>query len=83
MCKRWLVNVFDELNARWRYGWDGDVVIVAWIHDEIAVCCRRELADEVGTVMVRWAKEAGEHFKLRVPLAADYTVGIDWAGNKE
>jgi hypothetical protein len=34
------------------------------------VCCRRELADEVGTVMVRWAKEAGEHFKLRVPLDA-------------
>jgi DNA polymerase I-like protein with 3'-5' exonuclease and polymerase domains len=83
ICKRWLVNLFDELNTRWRYGWDDDAVIVAWVHDEIAVCCRREIADEVGAVMVRWAVEAGERFQLRVPLAADYTVGVDWAGNKE
>ena len=28
ICKRWLVQVYDELCARFRYGWDGDVVIV-------------------------------------------------------
>ena len=37
ICKRWLANVHDELYARFRYGWDGDVVIVLWIHDEL-VC---------------------------------------------
>jgi putative DNA primase/helicase len=80
VCKRWLVNVYDELCARFCYGWDGDVVIPLWIHDEIACCCRPEIADQVGEILVRHAKEAGEHFKLQVPLAAEYKVGKSWAG---
>ena len=39
ICKRWLVNVYDELKERFRYGWDGDVVLVLWIHDELCACC--------------------------------------------
>jgi RecA-family ATPase/DNA polymerase I-like protein with 3'-5' exonuclease and polymerase domains len=80
ICKRWLVSVYDELHARFRYGWDGDVVLVAWVHDEIVACCRPQIADEVGAVMVRWAKEAGEHYEFEVPLDADYKVGRSWAG---
>jgi DNA polymerase I-like protein with 3'-5' exonuclease and polymerase domains len=80
VCKRWLVNVYDELCARFRYGWDGDVVIPLWVHDEIACCCRPEIADVVGEILVRHAKEAGEHFKLQVPLAAEYKIGRSWAG---
>jgi DNA polymerase I-like protein with 3'-5' exonuclease and polymerase domains len=81
VCKRWLVNVYDELRARFRYGWDGDVVIPLWVHDEIACCCRPEIADAVGEILVRHAKEAGEHFKLQVPLAAEYKIGTSWAGD--
>jgi hypothetical protein len=81
ICKRWLVNVFDELNEKFRYGWDGDCVIALWIHDEIAVCCRPEIADQVGEIMVRHAKEPGEFYKFKVPLDADYTIGKSWAGN--
>jgi hypothetical protein len=33
ICKRWLVSVYDELHAQFRYGWGGDVVLVGWIHD--------------------------------------------------
>jgi DNA polymerase I-like protein with 3'-5' exonuclease and polymerase domains len=80
ICKRWLVNVHDELRAHFRYGWDGDVVIVAWIHDELVACCRPEIADQVGEIMVRYAKEAGEHYKLRLPLEANYNTGRSWAG---
>ena len=80
ICKRWLVNVHDELRARFRYGWDGDVVIVAWVHDELVCCCRPEIADQVGEIMVRYAKEAGEHYKLRLPLDAGYSIGRSWAG---
>ena len=80
VCKRWLVNVYDELRARFHYGCNGDVVIPLWVHDEIACCCRPEIADEVGEILVRHAKEAGEHFKLQVPLAAEYKIGRSWAG---
>jgi DNA polymerase I-like protein with 3'-5' exonuclease and polymerase domains len=80
ICKRWLINVYDELCERFRIGWDGDFVIAAWVHDEIACCCRPEIADEVGAIMVRWAIEAGERYGLKLPLAADYTIGRSWAG---
>jgi DNA polymerase I-like protein with 3'-5' exonuclease and polymerase domains len=80
LCKRWLANVHDELHARFHYGWNGDVVIVGWIHDELVTCCRPEIADQVGAIMVRWAKEAGEHYGLRLPLDASYDIGRSWAG---
>ena len=78
--KRWLVRVYDELNQKFRYGWDGDCVICLWIHDEIAVCCRPEIAEEIGAIMVKHAKEPGEFYKFKVPLDAEYTVGKSWAG---
>jgi hypothetical protein len=58
-----------------------DVALVGWIHDELGCCCRPEVADEVGAIMVRWAKEAGEHYKFRCALDADYKVGRSWAGD--
>jgi DNA polymerase I-like protein with 3'-5' exonuclease and polymerase domains len=79
ICKRWLINVCDELCARFRYGWDGDVVITAWIHDELVCCCKPAIADQVGEIMVRYAKEAGAFYELKVPLDADYNIGKTWA----
>lgn len=80
ICKRWLVRVYDELCARFRYGWDGDVVIALWVHDEIACCCRPEIAEQVGEILVRHAKEPGAFYHFKVPLEADYKVGRSWAG---
>jgi DNA polymerase I-like protein with 3'-5' exonuclease and polymerase domains len=78
--KRWLVRVYDELNQKFRYGWDGDCVITLWVHDEIAVCCRPEIADQIGAIMVKHAKEPGEFYGFKVPLDADYKIGRSWAG---
>jgi DNA polymerase-1 len=80
ICKRWLVRTYDELRSRFRYGWDGDVVIVLWIHDELVVCCRQEIANQVGEILVRHAKEPAEFYGFRVPLDADYKIGRSWAG---
>jgi hypothetical protein len=80
LTKRWLVRVFDELQQKFRYGWDGDCVITLWVHDEIAVCCRPEIAKQVGEIMVKHAKEPGEFYKFKVPLDADYKIGRSWAG---
>ena len=81
--KRWLCDVYDELNQKFRYGWNGDVVIVLWVHDEIVCCCRPEIADQVGEIMARHAKEPAEFYNFKVPLAADYKIGKSWAGNLE
>jgi hypothetical protein len=80
VCKRWLVNTHTELCARFKYGWDGDVVIVLWVHDEIVCCCRPEIAEQVGEIMVRHAREPAEFYGLKVPLDAEYKVGRSWAG---
>src|SRR5262249_27486460 len=81
LTKRWLVRVYDELNKKFRYGWEGDVVITLWVHDEIACCCRPKIADKVGRIMVKHAKEPGEFYGFKVPLDADYKIGKSWAGN--
>ena len=81
ICKHWLVQVYDELRARWHYGRDGDVAIVAWTHDEIAVCCPPHLAAQVGEVLTRHAKAAGEPFNFKVPLDSDLAVGKSWGAN--
>jgi DNA polymerase-1 len=83
VCKRWLIRVYDELCARFRYGWDGDVVITAWVHDELAVCCRPEIAEQVGETMVRHAREPSEFYGLKVPLDAEYKIGRSWAGDAQ
>jgi DNA polymerase I-like protein with 3'-5' exonuclease and polymerase domains len=81
ICKRWLVRTYDELCAKFRYGWEGDVVITLWVHDEICCCCKPEIADEVGKILVKHAREPGEFYKFKVPLDADYKIGRSWAGN--
>jgi DNA polymerase I-like protein with 3'-5' exonuclease and polymerase domains len=80
ICKRWLINVYNELHARFRYGRDGDVALVLWIHDELVACCRPEIAEQVGEIMVRYAKEAGEFYRFKVPLDGEFKIGRSWAG---
>jgi DNA polymerase family A len=80
ICKRWLINVHDELCTRFRYGWNGDVVIVLWVHDELACCCRPEIAEQVGEIMVRHPREPAEFYHFKTPLDAEYKIGRSWAG---
>src|SRR5262249_51145941 len=67
ICKRWLIDVHKELNQRFRYGPDGDVYIVLWIHDELIVCCSPAIAEQVGELLVRHARKAGEPYRFRLP----------------
>ena len=80
ICKRWLVDAYTELCARFRYGPDGDAYFTLWIHDELVVCCRPAIAEQVGELLVRHAIEAGKHYGFRVPLGAEFKIGRDWAG---
>jgi hypothetical protein len=82
ICKRWLFRVYDELCTRFQYGWTGDAVIVLWVHDEIAVCCKTEIVEQIGEILVRHAKEPGEYYNFKVPLSADFKIGRNWAGEE-
>jgi DNA polymerase I-like protein with 3'-5' exonuclease and polymerase domains len=82
ICKTWLAAVYAELCARFRYGSKDkdDVWIALWIHDEIVAVCRSEIAEQVGEILVRHARKAGEPYGFRVPLEAEFKIGRDWAG---
>lgn len=81
LCKRWLVAVNDELLSRGlRKGWDGDFVILAWVHDEIQVAARtKEIAALVSEVATRQAVLAGEVFNFRCATAGEAKHGKTWA----
>jgi DNA polymerase I-like protein with 3'-5' exonuclease and polymerase domains len=80
ICKRWLVEVYAELCARFRYGADDDAWLALWIHDELVVCCRPAIAGQVGEILVQHARKAGEPYGFQLPLEAEFKIGRDWAG---
>jgi DNA polymerase-1 len=79
LCKQWLVESYDKICIRYTHGWDGDFVIIGWIHDEIQVACRDGLEDHVGNILTLCAKSAGVPFGFRVPLKSAYKIGNNWS----
>lgn len=81
LCKQWMVLLERKLLARgYSHGWDGDFAFMAWVHDELQIAARtKEIADEIGTLSIECAREAGELFSFRCPLTADFKVGSNWA----
>jgi DNA polymerase I-like protein with 3'-5' exonuclease and polymerase domains len=78
LCKTWLCNAYDALCAKYQWGYSGDFVIAGFIHDELQVACREEIADDVGEILVKYARNAGESYNFRVRLDSDYKVGNNW-----
>jgi DNA polymerase-1 len=78
ICKRWLADAFEECCSKFKLGWDGDFCFVLWVHDEVQVCCRKEIADEIGEILVRTARAAGEPYGFRVPLDSKAVIGNSW-----
>jgi DNA polymerase I-like protein with 3'-5' exonuclease and polymerase domains len=78
ICKRWIVDAMAELRARYKEGWDGDFVLMLWVHDEVQLSVREGLEHEIGEVLVRHAKAAGEPYGFRTELGSEYKVGRTW-----
>lgn len=79
LCKRWVCDAFDECCSKYKWGWDGDFVFSLWVHDELQAYCRKEIADDIGAIIAKHAKAAGEPYGFRVPLDSKYSVGRSWA----
>lgn len=78
--KQWLIEVDKEANLRgYKYGWDGDWTLLGWIHDEVQLAVREEMADDFGKAVVDCACRAGVYFNFNLPIGAEYSVGMNWA----
>ncbi len=58
---------------------NNDVNMVAHIHDELQIESKSSLADTIGKLAVKSVQEAGEHFKIRLPITAKYKIGKNWS----
>lgn len=59
-----------------RQGLDAKQVI--FYHDEVVVDCAEDIGEEVGEILVASLKGAGEFFNLRIPIDAEYHIGMTW-----
>lgn len=79
IAKRWLIEVFEEAERLGlRYGWDGDWVLLGFIHDELQFAVREGQEQSFGEMVVECAAKAGEFYKFRCPVGAEYKVGANW-----
>jgi DNA polymerase I-like protein with 3'-5' exonuclease and polymerase domains len=74
VAKQWIVETTSELKAR-----KIPYKLVAWVHDEIQLETPQAYAEELGQVCVEAARKAGSVLGTRCPMAAEYSIGINWS----
>jgi DNA polymerase-1 len=80
VAKEWIVGIDRKLSQMGlSHGWDGDYAFCAWVHDEVQIAARAEIAEKVAEVCISAARAAGEHFNLRIRIDAAAKIGNNWA----
>jgi DNA polymerase-1 len=79
LCKRWVVDAHKSLSSQFSEGYDGDFVFCGWIHDEVQVACREEIAEQVGEIITDCARKAGIPYGFKIKLDSEYIIGRSWA----
>lgn len=80
LCKQWLADFYDSMTeAGYEFGYDSDYTVCGFIHDEVQVACKPELADTIGKMLTEAARNAGKSFNFRIPLDSEYKIGTSWA----
>jgi DNA polymerase-1 len=78
VCKRWNAIAYDQFQ-KLGYRWDIDYQWLGWIHDEIQLAVKPDLVNDA-KFQLEWSiVQAGEYYKLRVPLASEAKEGTTWA----
>jgi DNA polymerase-1 len=79
ICKRWIVEFNRRLTARFGpQGWGGKWAALGWIHDEVQIAVRPEIADEVCQILIDSIRHMTQHYKFRLPLDGEAKVGKNW-----
>lgn len=78
--KRWLIEIDKAAQAKGlKYGWDGDWVMLGWIHDEVQLGFNSKGDyEEFGQMVVKAAETAGEFFEFKCPIGAEFKAGQTW-----
>lgn len=78
--KQWLIEIDKAASAKGlKYGWDGDWVMLGWIHDEVQLAFTAKGDYEAfGQMVTDAAVKAGEFFEFKCPIAAEYKSGATW-----
>ena len=78
VCKRWNVIAYQQFTEL-GYQWGIDYQWLGWIHDEIQLAVQPHLVADA-KFQLEWAiVQAGEYYKLKVPLASEAKEGNCWA----
>lgn len=76
IAKQWVLLSYEAIKQKYA----DDCYIVGWIHDEIQIACKtKEIAEDVGDIVSRMAAEAGRTLEVKIPVAAEYSLGRTWA----
>lgn len=82
LCKTWICDAYDRLiEAGFKWGWDGDFVIVGWVHDEVNTAVRDvgNNVEIIADIIEQAARDSGKPYKFKVRLDAKATIGANWA----
>ena len=79
ICKKWIVNYAKRLTAELGpQGWSGQWAALGWIHDEVQIAVRPEVAEHVCRVLVEEMEKLTQHFTFLCPLTGDAKIGRNW-----
>jgi len=67
--------ILDDYATRWGL----DYKFIGNIHDEFQVEVKESQAERFGSLAASCIEAAGNHFKLRCPLAGEFNIGNNWA----
>ncbi len=71
LAKRWMVLTHERLPTT--------ASQLAFVHDELQYECKEQDSKSLGDLLEQTAKEAGEYYKMRCPVAAESKIGMTWA----
>ena len=74
LAKRWMLITNEHIKEM-----DLCCSQLAFVHDELQFECTPEHVDDLKSLLVLSACEAGEYYKLRIPIAAEASSGLNWA----
>ena len=76
VCKKWVALIQAEIGDTL----PGQAFVMGWIHDEVQIACKTEsIANHVGDITRRMAEETGRHFKLKIPITSEHSLGKTWS----
>ena len=73
LAKRWMVITHDHIKKM-----DLHCHQLAFIHDELQFESQPEHVDDLKSLLVLSAAEAGEYYNMRIPVAAEAKDGLNW-----